>query len=98
MLAGVQEKQQLYDSFSFANENEIASYHYIRERLDDLAKQFQEYLTRPQFLMPFLQPGRLVKVSVRYITSFYTKESGIFVVLFQLDMFVLTVHLCCKAD
>lgn len=82
MLAGVQEKQQLYDSFHFTNENEIASYHYIRERLDDLAKQFQEYLTRPQFLIPFLQPGRLVKVSLWYIKHLYTRRKWYFVVLF----------------
>uniref|UniRef100_A0A1B6MD42 Helicase ATP-binding domain-containing protein n=1 Tax=Graphocephala atropunctata TaxID=36148 RepID=A0A1B6MD42_9HEMI len=58
----MQEQQQLHDSVVIPNENEIASYHHIRERLNDLSKQFQEYLTRPQFLIPFLQPGRLVKV------------------------------------
>ncbi|XP_046662048.1 exosome RNA helicase MTR4 [Homalodisca vitripennis] len=58
----VQEQQELYDSVMIPNESEVVSYHHIRERLNDLSKQFQEYLTRPQFLIPFLQPGRLVKV------------------------------------
>ncbi|XP_054278231.1 exosome RNA helicase MTR4-like [Macrosteles quadrilineatus] len=58
----VQEKQDLYDSIQIRNESEVASYHHIRDRLDQLSKQFQEFLTRPQYLLPFLQPGRLVKV------------------------------------
>uniref|UniRef100_A0A1B6EZH0 Exosome RNA helicase MTR4 n=1 Tax=Cuerna arida TaxID=1464854 RepID=A0A1B6EZH0_9HEMI len=58
----VQEQQELYDSVMIPNESEVVSYHHIRERLNDLSKQFQEYMTRPQFLIPFLQPGRLVKV------------------------------------
>lgn len=59
----VQQKQQKLDKLTFKDEHNIASYHHIREQLEINGKQFREWLTKPQYLVPFLQPGRLVKVS-----------------------------------
>jgi ATP-dependent RNA helicase DOB1 len=47
---------------SMENEEEVSSYHRLREQLVDLGKQFQTWLVKPQFAIPFIQPGRLVSV------------------------------------
>lgn len=45
-------------------ESQLASYYNIRQQLQLLSTQFQSYLTKPEYLVPFLQPGRLVKVTL----------------------------------
>jgi len=54
--------QSALEQLHVPRENQIASYYNIREELKMLSKQFQSYLTKPQYIVPFLQPGRLVKV------------------------------------
>ena len=50
-------------AITFENETELATYHNIRKNLDSLGKEYQAYLTLPKHIVPFLQPGRMVKVS-----------------------------------
>lgn len=57
-----QEKQKEFDDFHIPNEENIASYYQIRDKLDNLGKQFRTFITTPTYLVPFLQPGRLIKV------------------------------------
>lgn len=57
-----QEKQQEFDEIRIPNEENIASYYQIRDQLDNLGKQFRTFITTPTYLVPFLQPGRLIKV------------------------------------
>ena len=45
------------------DEEKVASYYKIRQQLEHLAKEVQGFLTKPQYVLPFLQPGRLVRVS-----------------------------------
>ncbi|EDV98757.1 exosome RNA helicase MTR4 [Drosophila grimshawi] len=59
----VQQKQQQLEKLSIKDEHNIASYHHIRDQLEINGTKFREWLTKPQYLVPFLQPGRLVKVS-----------------------------------
>lgn len=56
------EKQIEFNKFKIENEEEIAAYYNIRTQLDALGAQFRGFLTKPNYLIPFLQPGRLVKV------------------------------------
>lgn len=58
----VQDKQKSFESFDLKDEASITSYHHIREQLDSLGKKYHEFYTNPQYLIPFLQPGRMVKV------------------------------------
>ena len=41
----------------------MASYYKIRQQLDNLSKELLSFIQKPQYLLPFLQPGRLVKVN-----------------------------------
>lgn len=45
------------------NEFDIRSYFLIRQQLEDLAKQYRAFITKPKNLVPFCNPGRLIKVS-----------------------------------
>lgn len=58
----VQEKQKDLEKFKINEEHSVASYHHIRDQLDSLGKQFRTWITKPEYLVPYLQPGRLVKV------------------------------------
>lgn len=58
----VQKKQKEVDGITIPMESSIATYYHIRDQLDTLAKQFRAFITAPTYLVPFLQPGRMVKV------------------------------------
>ncbi|XP_044260284.1 exosome RNA helicase MTR4 [Tribolium madens] len=58
------EKLEEYNNLQIECEPQIASYYTIRQELDKLGMQFRSYLTKPNYLIPFLQPGRLVKIKV----------------------------------
>ncbi|XP_071557796.1 exosome RNA helicase MTR4 [Temnothorax nylanderi] len=58
----VKELSTAYNTVNVDRYDEIASYHDVRQQLNRLSKEFQSFLTRPEYLVPFLTPGRLVKV------------------------------------
>lgn len=58
----VQDKQKTFENFTIKDEASISSYHHIRESLDSLGAKYHEFYTNAQYLVPFLQPGRMVKV------------------------------------
>ena len=43
-------------------EDEVSSYSRLRDQLTNLGKEFHSWLTKPQYIAPFLQPGRLVRI------------------------------------
>lgn len=55
-------KVEEFNAINIKNEEEISSYYHIRTELDALGVQFRNYLTKSEYLVPFLQPGRLVKI------------------------------------
>ncbi|XP_070495125.1 exosome RNA helicase MTR4 [Chironomus tepperi] len=58
----VQKKLEDLQNFHIKDEASIKSYHHIREQLDSLSARYQKFYTHFQYLKPFLQPGRLIKV------------------------------------
>ena len=52
-----------HDSLSIEREPEVAAYWKLRQQLDMLKKDFQKYITLPKYIVPFLNPGRVVHVS-----------------------------------
>ncbi|XP_063928179.1 exosome RNA helicase MTR4 [Zophobas morio] len=58
-------KLEQCNSFQIESEVQIASYYNIRQQLDRLGLQFRSYLTKSNYLIPFLQPGRLVKIKIQ---------------------------------
>ena len=51
-----------YNGIVVPNEEQVSSYYKIRQQLDHLSKELLHFIQKPQYLLPFLQPGRLVKV------------------------------------
>ena len=41
---------------------EVSSYSRLRDQLTNLGREFHSWLTKPQYIAPFLQPGRLVRI------------------------------------
>ncbi|KAH9849685.1 antiviral helicase [Lenzites betulinus] len=44
------------------DEELVANYYDFRQQLDQMSADFREVVTHPNYCLPFLQPGRLVKV------------------------------------
>ncbi|XP_032425797.1 exosome RNA helicase MTR4 [Xiphophorus hellerii] len=65
-LPGVVEKikklEEQYHTIEIPNEESVITYFKIRQQLAKLGKEIQEFIHKPKYCLPFLQPGRLVKV------------------------------------
>ncbi|KAJ0013006.1 hypothetical protein NQD34_017340 [Periophthalmus magnuspinnatus] len=65
-LPGVVEKmtklEEQYHAIDIPNEESVVTYFKIRQQLAKLGKEIQEFVHKPKYCLPFLQPGRLVKV------------------------------------
>lgn len=65
-LPGVVEKikklEEQYLGIEIPNEESVVTYFKIRQQLAKLGKEIQEFIHKPKYCLPFLQPGRLVKV------------------------------------
>ncbi|XP_062334060.1 exosome RNA helicase MTR4 [Osmerus eperlanus] len=65
-VPGVVEKmsslEEQYNAIQIPNEESVVTYYKIRQQLAKLAKEIEEFVHKPKYCLPFLQPGRLVKV------------------------------------
>lgn len=84
----MKELQEAYNAVDIDKYNQISSYHDIREQLDRLCTEFRSFLTKPEYLLPFLQPGRLVKVCI-YIYYLNVK-------LFFLNILIIIIGEKCE--
>lgn len=63
-----------YESIDIQDEDMAMNYYKIRQQLSKLAGQLEEFVHLPKYCLPFLQPGRLVKVFENtMIQKLYTK-------------------------
>ena len=62
LLAELKKTEDEYNNIVVPNEKQVSSYYKIRQQLDHLGKELLHFLQKPQYILPFLQPGRLVKV------------------------------------
>jgi len=58
----VKELEEKVASITVPMEEEVSSYARLRDQLTTLGQEFHTWLTKPQYIVPFLQPGRLVRV------------------------------------
>jgi ATP-dependent RNA helicase DOB1 len=49
-------------SIVIPDEESVAQYYEYRQQLDQMSNDFREVIHHPSYSLPFLQPGRLVKV------------------------------------
>lgn len=62
ICAELRQLEQAKKEFVIEDEEEIAGYYDIRQQLDILKGDLRTVVNHPQYALPFLQPGRLVKV------------------------------------
>ncbi|XP_049823785.1 exosome RNA helicase MTR4 isoform X2 [Aethina tumida] len=55
-------KLKEYNEFEIERESEVKSYYEIRQELHKLGEVFRSYITKPEYLISFLQPGRMIKI------------------------------------
>ncbi|EGN94357.1 hypothetical protein SERLA73DRAFT_62726 [Serpula lacrymans var. lacrymans S7.3] len=55
------------DAIAVPDEALVAVYYNYRQQLDQMATDFRDVITHPIYSLPFLQPGRLVKVKYQKI-------------------------------
>ncbi|CAF1023234.1 unnamed protein product [Rotaria sp. Silwood1] len=54
--------EQQYESIKIENEEEVARYYKLKKKLELVQEQMSTMINEPKYLLPFLQPGRLVTV------------------------------------
>ena len=55
-------EEEIRNSTVIPDEVLVSQYYDYRHQLDQLVADFREVITHPTYSLPFLQPGRLVKV------------------------------------
>lgn len=61
-ITGVNNLEGQYNKIAIPNEENVVIYYKIRQQLAKLGKEIEDYIHKPKYCLPFLQPGRLVKV------------------------------------
>lgn len=51
-------------SMVIERESEVESYYKLQQTIENLLKERHSFITRYTYILPFLQPGRLVRVSI----------------------------------
>jgi ATP-dependent RNA helicase DOB1 len=54
--------EEQYESIKIENEEEVARYYKLKKKLELVQEQMSLMMNEPKYLLPFLQPGRLVTV------------------------------------
>ena len=71
IISELKDTEEKYNKLTVENEDSVASYYKIRQQLDNLGKELLSFVQKPQYILPFLQPGRLVQVYSSFIHSIY---------------------------
>ncbi|NWR19727.1 MTREX helicase, partial [Emberiza fucata] len=94
-----------YNKIVIPNEENVVIYYRIRQQLAKLGKDIEEYIHKPKYCLPFLQPGRLVKVKNEGddygwgVVVNFSKKSNVKPNSGELDpLYVVEVLLHCSKD
>lgn len=58
----LKKEEEAKDTIVIPDEKAVAEYYDFRQQLDQMTSDFRDVITHPTYSLPFLQPGRLVKV------------------------------------
>lgn len=67
----VNKLEEQYNKIVIPNEENVVIYYKIRQQLAKLGKEIEEYIHKPKYCLPFLQPGRLVKVNGDFFVALW---------------------------
>jgi len=63
ILTEMKKLDEEYNAIRIPNEESVVTYYKIRQQLAKLGKEIEEFVHKPRYCLPFLQPGRLVRVN-----------------------------------
>lgn len=63
---GLKDAEERYSNFQVEDEVSVSTFDLTKEKLEDNLKRMLCFIQKPQYLLPFLCPGRLVKVGIVY--------------------------------
>jgi len=63
MVDNVKKLETDFKQLQFPQQESVGSYHRLRSQLDQFKEEMLSYIRRPQYILPFLQPGRCIKVT-----------------------------------
>ena len=58
----LREEEEKKEAIVVPDEEAVSEYWEYRRQLDEMSADFREVITHPNYCLPFLQPGRLLKV------------------------------------
>lgn len=56
--------EQQYEAIKIDDEDEVARYYKLKKKIELIQDQMSGLMNEPKYLLPFLQPGRLVTVGL----------------------------------
>ncbi|XP_031551910.1 exosome RNA helicase MTR4-like [Actinia tenebrosa] len=62
MVDKIKKLEKKQEEFEIPNEESITAYYKIRQQLKKLADDMLTFIHQPKYCLPFMQPGRLVKI------------------------------------
>ena len=62
MMKNVKQLEFKKNMIEIPDEEQVVSYYKLRQQLDKLSKDLLQFIHQPKYLVPFLQPGRLVHI------------------------------------
>ncbi|KAL6472658.1 hypothetical protein MHYP_G00188460 [Metynnis hypsauchen] len=105
VLDKMKKLEKMYNAIEIPNEDSVVTYYKIRQQLAKLGKEIEEYIRKPKYCLPFLQPGRLVKVKKEEldfgwgVVVNFSKKSNVKASTGDLDpLYVVEVLLHCSKD
>ncbi|KAI4875221.1 hypothetical protein NFI96_010690 [Prochilodus magdalenae] len=105
VLDQLKKLEEVYNAIEIPNEDSVVTYYKIRQQLAKLSKEIEEYVRKPKYCLPFLQPGRLVKVKKEGldfgwgVVVNFSKKSNVKANTGELDpLYVVEVLLHCSKD
>ncbi|TFK65981.1 antiviral helicase [Pluteus cervinus] len=63
----LKQEEDAKETIRIPKEDLVSEYYQLRQQLDQMAADFREVVTHPTYALPFLQPGRLVKVKYQQL-------------------------------
>ena len=72
MILELQIYEQQYESIKIDNEDDVARYYKLKKKLELVQDQMAVMVNEPKYILPFLQPGRLVTVGSHRITIYHS--------------------------
>lgn len=68
-LTEMKKLEEDYNAIQIPNEESVVTYYKIRQQLAKLGKEIEDFIHKPRYCLPFLQPGRLVRVNISLFFS-----------------------------